>query len=1053
VDVEGDVTFSGDIYAPGSDIGTMANPLGTGYFTTINASSIVGPISTDGTTFNTWTVNTDALAATPENVGLMWQSADGTNIDNWRQLTTASGNEFHFQYKVNPTDYKDLTEGGYTDFLWFDSTTGETHIVDLSVSNDITLVNGGTITTTNNGDITLDPHGTGQVVVDSNIFLDGFDIGTPGNPAGDIYATNISGTFTGTIAACGTSCNVWEVNNDAAAGTSEDTGLALPAGDGASIRNFQFYNNSSSSEMELRYKQNPTDPADFSEGGYTDLLFVSPTRVTAHVALFANLGADVSGAPLNVDANGIDCAGNIDLNNTLSFDGVGTIDTSGNNNLTLNVGTASLLATAGTVDLQTNVTTLDVPDQTGFSIGGTALTTTLWTAAAVDTVFGGPASNADAYHTHSGSGSPCGTSCNRWEINDDAVGTTAEDVGVMFPGGDGVNVQNFQFFNDTSSPEMILRYKQNPTDPSDMAEGGYTNILSAAPSQVTVSTNVDALNGLDVTNAPLTVDANGIDSGGSIDLAGTLSFDAAGTIDTSGNNNLTVNVGLATILVTAGTVDLQNGVTVLDVPDQTGFSIGGSALTTTLWTATAVDVVFGGPASNADAYHTHSSAAVGNGTNSNVWQVNKDVSAGTQEYAGSVWLDGDGATNVEGWRVRNDGGTQEFKIQYKQNPTDPSDLTESWTDILTATPTAVTVNAPTFNANTINATTITGTFTGTIGACGTSCNVWEVNNDAAGGTAEDAGTAFPGGDGANVQNFQFFNDTSVPEMVLRYKQNPTDPADLAEAGYTTIMLANTTRVAFVPNVDMANGLDVGGAPISVDANGIDSGGAIDLVGTLSFDAAGTIDTSGNNNLTLDSGTASILATAGTVDLQTNVTTLDVPDQTGFSIGGSALTTTLWTATGVDTVFGGPAVNADAYHTHSGGTASNTFVVSGMTTAAVSQYYACYISANNTVAHCDARDTGAGGSYQKATFAGVYGGTSGEIVVGGKVEVQFEAALTVAAGDPAFLSWSTVGLFTNVPAANGSKDFQTLVGTILDTTNYAGSQRCVVLINAQEPFEA
>jgi hypothetical protein len=656
--------------------------------------------------------------------------------------------------------------------------------------------------------------------------------------------------------------------------------------------------------------------------------------------------------------------------------------------------------------------------------------------------------------TFTGTVASCGTDCAVWEVNQDAAGGTAEDVGVALPAGDGVNVQNFQLFNDSSVPELVLRYKQNPTDPADFAEAGYTNILTASAAGASVAVNLDATSGLDVTGAALTVDANGIDSAGSIDLNGTLSFDSAGTIDTSGNNNLTLDAGTASVLATAGTVDLQTNVGTLDVPDQTGFSIGGTALTTTLWTATAVDTIYGGPASNADAYHTHSAAAVGDGTNSNVWQVNKDVAAGTQEYAGSVWLDGDGATSVEGWRVRNDGGTQEFKLQYKQDPTDPSDLTESWTDILTATPTAVTVNAPTFNATTINATTINGTFTGTIAACGTSCNVWEVNNDAAGGTPEDTGVALPAGDGVNVQNFQLLNDSSVPDLVLRYKQNPTDPADLAEAGYTNILTASSTQLTVPVNVDATSGLDVTGAQLTVDASGIDSAGSIDLAGTLSFDAAGTIDTSGNNNLTLDAGTASVLATAGTVDLQSNVVTLDVPDQTGFSIGGTALTTTLWTATAVDSVFGGPASNADAYHTHSGGgSASNQMTVTGLTTATVSQYYAVYISANNTVTHCDARDPVSGGSLTASTFAGVYNGVAGEIIYRGKVEVQFEAALTPAAGDTAFLSWSIPGLFTNVAPTNGSKDFNTVVGTILDNTNYAGTQRCVILISPDVPFQA
>jgi len=440
------------------------------------------------------------------------------------------------------------------------------------------------------------------------------------------------------------------------------------------------------------------------------------------------------------------------------------------------------------------------------------------------------------------------------------------------------------------------------------------------------------------------------------------------------------------------------------------------------------------------------------GSNCNVWKVNQDAVVGTAEYAGTVWLDGDGAANIEGWRWRNDGSTPDFQLQYKQNPTDPSDLTEVWTDIITATPTTVTINAPTLNATTGNFTTITGNFTGTIAACGTSCNAWEINNDAAGGTAEDVGVMFPGGDGANVQNFQFFNDTSQPAMVLRYKQNPTDPADMAEAGYTSILTATSTQVTIPVNVDATSGLDVTGAALTVDANGIDCAGNIDLNNTLSFDAAGTIDTSGNNNLTINTGTQDVLVTADTVDLQTNVTTLDVPDQTGFSIGGTALTTVLWTATAVDIVFGGPASNADAYHTHASVASADQIIVGGLTTAAMSQYQSGYVSANNTITPTDC--SSATGTYLTATFAGVYDGTANEIVNAGKIVVQFDAGLAPApvAGDPAILSWNNAGQFRNRPPAVGSGDFFTWAGIVLDASTYAGTQRCTILIQPSRPVK-
>ena len=438
------------------------------------------------------------------------------------------------------------------------------------------------------------------------------------------------------------------------------------------------------------------------------------------------------------------------------------------------------------------------------------------------------------------------------------------------------------------------------------------------------------------------------------------------------------------------------------------------------------------------------------GSNCNVWVTNQDAVLGTAEYAGSVWLDGDGTTNVEGWRWRNDAATPDFQLQTKQNPTDAFDLSEVWTDIITATATTVTVNAPTFNATTGNFTTITGTFSGTIAACGTSCNAWEINNDAAGGTAEDVGVMFPAGDGVNVQNFQLYNDSSAKQMILRYKQDPTDPSDMAEAGYTNVLTATSTQVSIPVNVDATAGLDVTGAALTADANGIDSGGSIDLVGTLSFDAAGTIDTSGNNNLTLSAGTASVLVTAGTVDLRTNVTTLDVPSGTGFSIGGSALATANWTKTAVDIVLGDGTGNADAYHTHTITGAADQILVSGLTTTAMTQYQAGYISADNTITPTDC--SSATGSYLTATFAGVYDNTAGEAVNGGKIVVQFDSGLSPApvAGDPAILSWVNSGQYRNRPPASGSGNYFTWAGIVLDASTYAGTQRCTILIQPSRP---
>ena len=232
--------------------------------------------------------------------------------------------------------------------------------------------------------------------------------------------------------------------------------------------------------------------------------------------------------------------------------------------------------------------------------------------------------------------------------------------------------------------------------------------------------------------------------------------------------------------------------------------------------------------------------------------------------------------------------------------------------------------------------------------------------------------------------------------------------------------------------------------------GLDCAGSIDLNGTLSFDGPGTIDTSGNNDLTINTGTQDVLVTAANVDLDTNVSTLAIPAATSLTLGGVAITSANFTAPAIDIVFGDGTTNGDPYHTHTDVTAENELTVDGLTTATLNQYEACYVSANNTVLATDC--SVATGTFLTATTAGVYNGNAGEIVYAGKVEVQFETGLTLIAGEIANLSWTTAGYYTNLVPTNGSKNFQTKAGIILDTSLYVNpTWRCVMLIQPAKPI--
>ena len=121
---------------------------------------------------------------------------------------------------------------------------------------------------------------------------------------------------------------------------------------------------------------------------------------------------------------------------------------------------------------------------------------------------------------------------------------------------------------------------------------------------INATSNLNATAGLDVTGGTLTTGSDGIDSGGRIDLIGTLSFDTAGTISIDDDSTLSITTGSSgSITTTAALVDLQTNTTALDVPEGIGFMIGGSALTTANWNSTNVDTLLDG--GNATALHVH----------------------------------------------------------------------------------------------------------------------------------------------------------------------------------------------------------------------------------------------------------------------------------------------------------------------------------------------------------------------------------------------------------------------------------------------------------------
>ena len=120
------------------------------------------------------------------------------------------------------------------------------------------------------------------------------------------------------------------------------------------------------------------------------------------------------------------------------------------------------------------------------------------------------------------------------------------------------------------------------------------------------------------------------------------------------------------------------------------------------------------------------------------------------------------------------------------------------------------------------------------------------------------------------------------------------------------------------------------------------------------------------------------------------------------------------------------------------------------TAAMAKGQASYVSADDTFTPTDA-STGTG-TFQTATFAGVYAGVDGQIITNGIVEVLFDGGLGVVAGDPALLSWVNAGQFRNGPPGAGSGHFNALVGEVVNASLYGATGRAVITIHRAPPVK-
>ena len=148
-----------------------------------------------------------------------------------------------------------------------------------------------------------------------------------------------------------------------------------------------------------------------------------------------------------------------------------------------------------------------------------------------------------------------------------------------------------------------------------------------------------------------------------------------------------------------------------------------------------------------------------------------------------------------------------------------------------------------------------------------------INNLALSGTFESTGgiTATAGiTSGGNIVSDTDSTD-DLGTTSVRWANLYAD--SIGDSGQALAVKATTLSFDAASTIDTSGNnnltLDAGTATLTLDANTIESDAS-----TLSFDAAATIDTSGNNNLSLDAGTATLTLDAGTIESDAGTLSFD-----------------------------------------------------------------------------------------------------------------------------------------------------------------------------------
>ena len=345
---------------------------------------------------------------------------------------------------------------------------------------------------------------------------------------------------------------------------------------------------------------------------------------------------------------------------------------------------------------------------------------------------------------------------------------------------------------------------------------------------------------VDAGTAILTLDGGTIESD-----ATTLSFDAATSIDTSGNNNLTLSAGTATLVVTAGDVTVYDDNNNAD----TSLAIGTSATE-----ALFIQALNGGF----------------NKTLEELRFTTKTASATADHGKMTFYVDDTAIATID------DGGINlESGLTYQINGSNIADGDFS---------------GP--GSSTDNALV---RFDGTGGKTGQNSGlIVDDSNNVSGANsitmADGKEIIFGSNDDIKVE----YDEAGADALLIQASVDDAPVAIVLSADASAdagddwkINAANGGALTFGNDIASA-GTFVTGLTITPHATtaswSLDFEGDVDIGGdTLSFNGAATVDTSGNNNLTLSAGTATLGVTAGDVTIYDDNNNAD----TSLAIGTSA----------------------------------------------------------------------------------------------------------------------------------------------------------------------